>query len=143
MSSKQNIDLNELRSLLEEKGIQSSIQRLKILEYLINNKNHPNADMIYKKISMEIPTLSKTTVYNTLHNFMDKGIVSGLTIDENEMRFDYYMDHHLHFKCEKCKSVYDINVEFNDLKKDFINGHKILYFQIYYNGICKNCLKKD
>ena len=138
MSSKQNIDLNELRSLLEEKGIQPSIQRLKILEYLIKKKTHPTADMIYQKLSREIPTLSKTTVYNTLHNFQDKGIISGLTIDENEMRYDFYMQHHLHFKCGKCKSVYDIDAEVSSLERDYINGHKILDFQVYFKGICKS-----
>ncbi|MCG8501875.1 MAG: transcriptional repressor, partial [Firmicutes bacterium] len=71
-------------SYLKEYDIKPSYQRIKIFEYLRNTKSHPTVDEIFKEIVQEIPTLSKTTVYNTLSLFIEKGIVTVITIEENE-----------------------------------------------------------
>jgi Fe2+ or Zn2+ uptake regulation protein len=66
----------ELKTLLKEKGIKPTYQRLKILEYMSKNlNNHPTVEMVYDKLLQDIPTLSLTTVYNTLNNFLEKRLV--------------------------------------------------------------------
>ena len=45
------------------------MQRIAIMEYLMDNPIHPSADDIYTALSPSMPTLSKTTVYNTLKLF--------------------------------------------------------------------------
>ena len=57
----------DIEKYLREHGISPSYQRIRVFEYLISNKNHPTVDMIYKELIKEIPTLSRTTVYNTLN----------------------------------------------------------------------------
>jgi len=47
-------------------SIRPSYQRLKILEYLANNQSHPAVAQIFHAFHVEIPTLAKATVYNTL-----------------------------------------------------------------------------
>ena len=94
--------MEKLSAYLEEEGIRSSYQRLKILEYLQAHRTHPTVDIIYKNLSKEIPTLSKTTVYNTLKLFVSKGIVQELTIEEKEVRYDADTKPHAHFKCIEC-----------------------------------------
>ena len=42
---------------------------------------HPTVDEIYQALVDHIPTLSKTTVYNTLRLLMEHGVVRMLTID--------------------------------------------------------------
>lgn len=133
---------NELKDLLIKKGISPSIQRLKTLEYLYENRTHPSVDMIYDKLKNEIPTLSKTTIYNVLRRFIKEGIVKEITIEGSEVRFDVFMEPHAHFKCEKCGKIFDIpyeNVAFN-LKE--IDGNKIKNTEIFFFGTCKNCLKQ-
>ena len=66
MSDDIGLSLDELREHLKKEGIQPSYHRLKILEYLQAYRTHPTVDIIYKNLSKEIKTLSKTTVYNTL-----------------------------------------------------------------------------
>lgn len=133
---------NELKNLLIKKGISPSIQRLKTLEYLYENRTHPSVDMIYDKLKNEIPTLSKTTIYNVLRRFIKEGIVKEITIEGSEVRFDVFIEPHAHFKCEKCGKIFDIpyeNVAFN-LKE--IDGNKIKNTEIFFFGTCKNCLKQ-
>ena len=49
---------------LLEHNIKPSMQRIAIMEYLMNHPIHPSADDIYTALSPSMPTLSKTTVYN-------------------------------------------------------------------------------
>jgi len=46
--------------ILIEHNIAPSIQRIKILEYLSKYKTHPTADMIYRELVKQIPTLSES-----------------------------------------------------------------------------------
>ena len=51
---------------LQNHNIKPSVQRIAIMNYLIEHRTHPTVDEIYTALSPSIPTLSKTTVYNTL-----------------------------------------------------------------------------
>jgi len=135
--------MESAKEILEKENISPSIHRIKILEYIMINKNHPTADIIYQALSSEIPTLSKTTVYNTLHMFVEKGILLTVTPEENEIRYDILKPVHAHFKCEKCEKYYDIEQSFEFLHEEMIDGHKISEHNIFLSGICRKCLPEN
>ena len=110
---------------LSEHGIKPSYQRIKVFDYIIRNKNHPTVDNIYKELVGEIPTLSKTTVYNTLKLFQEKGIVLVINIEDNETRFDADLSNHGHFKCKKCGKIYDFDLNENDLNLPGLKNYSI------------------
>jgi len=138
----QKAGFHSLRRLLEEKNIRPSFQRMKILDYLRKSKDHPTAEMIYRSLLSEIPTLSRTTVFSTLKLFYRKGLISQVFIDESEMRYDPITKPHPHFKCLKCGRIFDLDMEcpYGSLKS--VNGHKIYECHMYFVGICKDCLNK-
>lgn len=127
-------------SHLTSNNIKPSLQRIKIFEYLYENTNHPTVDKIYTDLASDIPTLSKTTVYNTLKLFIDNGITSTFTIDGNESRYDAIMEEHAHFKCNACNNVYDVEIEALKLKFSKLNDFQIDNTSIYLKGICNKCL---
>ncbi len=135
-----NVKMEDLKKQLEKHNINPSYHRLKILHYLMKHRIHPTVDRIYKDLSKEIPTLSKTTIYTTLKLFIEKGIVRELFVDENEMRYEYADTPHGHFRCIKCGKIYDVEITV-PLNKDTIQGHKILEQYLCFKGICKECLK--
>lgn len=128
---------------LKNNGIKPSFQRIKIFEYLITKENHPTVEMIYKELVNEIPTLSKTTVYNTLNLFVNKKIANIIIIEENETRYDAHMNTHGHFKCEKCKTIYDIEIDSKISEIESLGKFQIDEQHIYYKGICKKCLQNQ
>ncbi|HOL82885.1 MAG TPA: Fur family transcriptional regulator [Caldisericia bacterium] len=140
---KEESTIDKLKKSLKEKGISPSIQRLKVYEYMLLHRNHPSVDMIYEGIKDEIPTLSKTTVYNILKLFIKKNLVKAITIEGNELRYDAYTKPHIHFKCIKCGNIYDFEIDDEIYNKKEIDGNKILECNIYLSGICKNCLKNN
>lgn len=115
---------------------------MKVFQYLQENKNHPTVDMIYKALCTEIPTLSKTTVYNTLNLFIEKKIANILVIEENETRYDATMNVHGHFKCEKCGKIFDIDVDKRLLDTKNLENFEIKEQHLYFKGICQDCLNK-
>jgi len=134
--------MKSIREQLKGKGITPSLHRIRILEYLLNTKSHPTADCIHQSLIEKIPSLSKTTVYNTLKYFLSNNLIQSLTIDETEVRYDADLSFHAHFKCNHCGSLYDIeDSNMNPECLTAIGGHKILEYHLYLKGICKKCLR--
>lgn len=132
--------MNSFKKILIEHDIAPSLQRIKIHEFLEKNRIHPTADMIYRALDDEIPTLSKATVYNTLKIFIEKGIIMELYLFENEVRYEYNLEPHIHFKCIKCNKIYDISKTLEWIKDEETEGHKIIEHHVNLKGICKSCL---
>jgi len=135
--------MDNIIEILKKNDISPSMQRVKILEFLRNNRIHPTADMIYKGLIEEMPTLSKTTVYNTLKLFVEKRILVGLALFENEVRYEYDMEPHIHFKCTRCGKIYDFDRSYDLYKDETIDGHKVEEYHVNLKGICRDCLKAE
>lgn len=135
-------NVENIGEYLKSHEIKPSYQRMKIFEYLIVNRNHPTVDTIYQALIKEIPTLSKTTVYNTLNLFVEKKIVTVIVIEENETRYDADVSIHGHFKCQQCGEVYDINIRMDDIDISTLDNFQINEHHVYFKGICEKCLKK-
>ena len=131
---------------LKKHGIKPSVQRIAIMEYLLTHKTHPTADEIYSALYKSIPTLSKTTVYNTLKLFVENKAALGLNIKEKNLRFDGDTSLHAHFRCLECGGIYDFLPhqvkKLNEIEQSDVDGFKIIETQVYYKGCCKACLKK-
>lgn len=134
------------REKLLECGISPSVQRLAVLDYLLNHRTHPTADEIYLALCDDIPTLSKTTVYNTLKLFVDNGVALMLTINERNVHFDGDVSLHAHFYCKRCSRLYDMPYSGKYPSKSrmqTIEGHTVEEVHQYYKGICRCCLQQD
>ncbi len=129
--------------LLTNHGIRPSYQRVRIYEYVLTMRNHPTVDMIYSALVPEIPTLSKTTIYNTLKRFVQQDIMQQITIDEHETRYDADMASHLHFRCIRCKEITDHRFAGDDLpaavRKLLPEGFAVQDAHFYLRGICSRC----
>ena len=118
------------------------MQRIAIMQYLMEHPIHPSADDIYTALSPSMPTLSKTTVYNTLKLFSEQGAAQMLTIDEKNTNFDADTSIHSHFLCKRCGHIYDLQCPEAVKKVESLemDGHQVSEVHYYYKGICKNCL---
>ena len=129
--------------LLKESKLKITHQRLEILKYLDEHGGHPTADQIYSDLKVRNPSLSKTTVYNTLEVLDKQGIIHALTISSAEQRFDIKSGHHHHFLCRKCGVIIDLDVACPYLEKVFEGEHQVEEVHGYFKGTCKDCLKKE
>ncbi|HEX3025898.1 MAG TPA: transcriptional repressor [Clostridia bacterium] len=123
--------------------IRPSYQRVKIMQYLLDRKSHPTIEEIYRALIPDIPTLSKTTVYNTLNLFIRERITQPLSIEENQTRYDADISVHGHFRCLNCGKIYDFCVDAENLAVSGLDGFQIDSRYIFYQGICPVCRKAE
>ncbi|MBU0501863.1 MAG: Fur family transcriptional regulator [bacterium] len=134
--------MKSFQEILAAKGIRPSVHRLKILEYLDKEQCHPTVDNIYEALIKDLPTISKTTIYNTLKLFINNGLVSDLTISGYDVRYDREMKPHSHFLCKECGEIFDIEeVKCPCLSKE-VEGNKVEEVHLYFKGVCKKCQKR-
>ncbi len=133
------ITFEHLFKELKNKNIRLSHQRLKVLEYVANHRCHPTVEQIYTNLHNEIPTLSKTTVYNTLNALVEAGMVRLITIGDNEGRYDINTDNHGHFKCESCGEIFDFDINIDSFNSKDLRGFNITKKDVYFKGICPRC----
>ena len=133
--------MQKMKETLKSKGIKPTIQRIKIYKYLTEHRTHSDVETIYNDLVKELPTISKTTIYNTLKEFAEKNLVLEIPL-ETKLCFDGYTQPHSHFICEKCGKVYDLNIEYSFAKRQKIDGHLVKKFCGIFKGICRECQKK-
>ncbi len=138
MNKKESIILK-----LKQKGVKVTPQRIAIINYLEEVKDHPTAEDIYLAIIKNYPTISLATVYNTLDKLEEINEITKLKISEdNKVNYEYDSLPHHHFYCKDCKKIFDIDVACEFSKKQYFDGHKIEEVHGYFKGLCKNCLNK-
>lgn len=121
-------------------GVKPSLQRIAIMNYLLTHPTHPTADTIFNDLYPGIPTLSKTTVYNTLKLLTDQGAILSLNIDEKNLRYDGDISPHAHFRCKTCGEVFDLRLKDKvTIPVEGIENFLINECQIYYKGYCHAC----
>lgn len=130
----------EVNEQLIKNNIKPSYQRMKILSYVANKLNHPTVEQIFNELVEEIPTLSKTTVYNSINLFIQAGIVKPVNIEDHEIRYDYTLSNHGHFKCIKCGYIYDFPLEIDVYATAYLTDFEILEKNVYCKGYCSQCL---
>ena len=131
--------LKSYSALLKTKGIKPSFQRVKIMEFLQNNHIHPSVNDIYFALIKEIPSLSKTTVYNTLNLMKECSLVKILNIDETEAHYDINTHPHGHFMCTKCGEICDIDTKLDEGSCNLLDGYIVEHIEFTLFGICPKC----
>ncbi len=127
--------------MLLEKDIRPSITRVMIFDYLRQHRTHPTVEEIYLSLSPQLPTLSKTTVYNTVKLFSSAGIIKTVTIEEQQARYDACTDLHGHFLCNSCGQVYDFDT--HQPEYELPSGFNVSTEDVYCTGVCQKCKTKS
>jgi len=97
---------------LRAAGLRPTRQRLALARLLLENGNrHVTAEQLHSEaIAAAIP-VSLATVYNTLHQFIECGILREVVVESGRSYFDTNTDDHHHFFCEASGRLQDIPSE--------------------------------
>jgi Fur family transcriptional regulator, peroxide stress response regulator len=128
-----------------EQGLKITPQRSAIYEELLKAKDHPTADMIYKRIVKKIPNISFDTVNRTLLTFSKIGITNVVEGYGQAKRYDPDMDLHHHFRCIKCGSIIDLyNREFDNITvpEEVNKQFTVINKKVVLEGLCSKCRRR-
>ena len=129
--------LKDTATRLRERGINPSMQRIAILDYMATHFTHPTVDNIYNDLFPTMPTLSKTTIYNTLTLFAEQGLIMRFMTNDDVMHFDGNAENHTHFKCQQCGKIYDFPLP--EIKTPQMEQFEVTDIKLFYYGIYKDC----
>lgn len=126
----------------EENNLKVTPQRIAIYKELVNSKNHPSINHIYKRIKLLYPTISLDTINRTLLTFAEIGIANIVEVSGSPKRFDPNIKDHHHFICLKCDNIIDFfsnslnNIE---IPKELEENAKVIRKKIVLEGFCSKC----
>ena len=135
--------LDHYLKILKENKLKITHQRLAVLQYLDTHHTHPTVEEIYHALKKKTPSLSKTTVYNTLEILNNHHIIHAISITGHERRYDLKKEIHHHFFCRTCGTIQDIDLQCPNIKQIQQLGYEIEEMHGYFKGICPDCQKKS
>jgi Fe2+ or Zn2+ uptake regulation protein len=137
--------VDELVEQFRREGRKITPQRRAIFEALIRDDSHPTAEEIYQRVWSVMPDISRTTVYNTLHELVAVGALMEVEdLSEGGTRYDTTTSLHHHLFCLGCHTLTDIDGGFQllDLPLNETAGYRIVRHQVTFYGYCPNCQEK-
>lgn len=122
-------------TVLRDKDIQPSAQRVAVADYVLYTEEHPSADLVWTRVRKRFPQISRATVYNTLHLFVEKGLLRELHLAEDSVVFDPRTETHHHFIDEESGAIHDIpwdKVQVCNIES--LRGFEINDYQVVMRG---------
>ncbi len=121
-------------------------QRVAIYRGLIQSKQHPTADLMFRTVKKEFPNISFDTVNRTLLTFAGIGVVDVVEVFGGPKRFDPDITDHHHLHCVTCGRIIDFKYEGYarlDVPKAIIGKFKVISKRVVLKGLCETCAPKQ
>ena len=90
-------------------GLRTTRQRLALAKLLFENGDrHTTAEMLHAEAQAASIRVSLATIYNTLHQFTNAGLLREIVVDASRSYFDTNTSRHHHFFIEESGELEDI-----------------------------------
>src|SRR5215472_14485233 len=109
IESRNGCPWHDVLALLRQVGLRPTRQRI-ALGWLLFAKGdrHLTAEMLYEEASRAKIAVSLATIYNTLHQFTNAGLLREVTVNGSKTYFDTNVSDHHHFFIENEHNLVDI-----------------------------------
>lgn len=141
--------MNALDEIFNKYHLRKTIQRTLILNYLIQNHDHPSAEKIYQFLQSKGLNISLATVYKNLNQLVELNVVKAIQDSDDLTHYDLDNNPHYHLICKRCGKIIDMDYPtFNQdeqkmLKEAHEKGFSSLSSDLNIYGICPQCQKLD
>ena len=96
--------------LLRGAGLRPTRQRVALARLLFaEGDRHVTAERLHEEALASQVTVSLATVYNTLHQFTEVGLLREVAVEGAKTYFDTNTSNHYHFFCERSGKLLDIS----------------------------------
>jgi Fe2+ or Zn2+ uptake regulation protein len=134
--------VDEITEHFRAEGLRVTPQRQAIFRLLHGVTAHPTVDTLYESARAEMPTISRRTVYQTVHDLESLGEVELLDVGTGSIRVDPNVEQaHQHLVCTRCGAVRDVVVDVADLHVP-VRQHDeftVEAVEVVFRGLCADC----
>ena len=137
--------MERFKQLCRDQGERRTVQRLVILEAVLDLEDHPTADEVFAAVRDRLPGVAKPTVYRTLEHLAKLGLITKACHPGRATRFDPRIDVHHHLVCLHCNQFVDFESEaLNRLAIPDTSdvGFEVSDFRVQLRGICRSCRER-
>ncbi len=100
---------NQIRKRLHEIGLRATRTRIALCKILFAKGNrHISAEVLFEEANQAKVSVSLATVYNTLHEFTEVGLLRQVGIESSRSYFDTNNTEHHHYYLEDSHELMDI-----------------------------------
>ncbi|MHB8519597.1 MAG: Fur family transcriptional regulator [Limisphaerales bacterium] len=126
---------------LVQTGFRFTPQRQHVYAVLLGKLDHPTAEQVFFRARQTRPDISIATVYNCLDTLVKCGLVREVNLERAATRYCPNMAEHLHFYCDHCGQVFDIDFKTNGPPSGIRlpAGFRPLHFNVSIRGACPAC----
>lgn len=129
-----------LTKALQEAGFRMTPQRVAICQALAARFDHPTAQSVYRQVKGTYPSLSMTTVYQTLDTLLRIGAITSLgTAGDDTVHFEVNTEPHINLACLTCHRICDLKSRaIHELEAEVQEaiGSKVLSGRVVYYSEC-------
>jgi len=139
-------EVEQFCNYLKKKDLKLTPQRLRIAETVFNTHKHFTAEQLYASVKKVEPLVGKVTVYRTLEQLVESGMVDELSIKKGVASYEHVAGHghHDHLICLNCGRIDELSSErLEKLKKEEAEARKfeVVSHSLKIYGYCPDCKK--
>jgi Fur family peroxide stress response transcriptional regulator len=133
----------DMHTLLHDHGLRVTPQRLAIAEQLLAEARHVVPQEVYEGLKARFPSMSLNTVYMTLSQFEESGLLQRIYVDGRAV-FDSNTMPHDHAFCRNCGALADLpQLDETEVPAGVPSGWKVEGYSRLWSGLCPACCKQN
>lgn len=132
---------------LQTRGLRQTSQRRFLIDAVFQEHDHFDADELIDRLPRrgEKNYVSSATVYRTLREFVDAGLLKSFQLDGRTVyELDYGYPQHDHLYCTRCRQLFEFQSdELMELRNEVATEHgfRVTGHRMIIHGICRDCGK--
>jgi Fur family ferric uptake transcriptional regulator len=136
---------DRFEEFLQSRGMRNTEQRRNLLDHVFSHHDHFDADQLMEQLPRKGQPghVSRPTVYRTLNEFVDAGLLRKFELDGRAVyEHDYGYPQHDHLYCKQCHRLIEFQSdELLKLRDDVARDHRfrVTSHRLIITGICEDC----
>ena len=130
---------------LQSRGMRNTDQRRSLVQHVFSHHDHFDADNLIEQLPKkgEPGYVSRPTVYRTLNEFVDAGLLRRFELAGRAVyEHDYGYPEHDHLYCTKCQQLIEFHSdELVELRNMVARNHqfRVSGHRLIISGLCREC----
>jgi Fur family peroxide stress response transcriptional regulator len=136
--------IEDIKNKILSKGLKATVQRIYVYKALLESREHPTAEDVFKAVSSSLPTISLSTIYNTLETLYEHSLINKVQTENGIVRYDAYTETHHHIYTENGEIIGDYyDPELDKILNDYFSQKKINDLEIKEIKLQIKCSTKN
>ncbi len=139
--------MERFEEYLQSKGMRNTDQRRILVQHVFSHHDHFDADALIEKLPRKGKPgyVSRPTVYRTLNEFVDAGLLRRFELDGRAVyEHDYVYPQHDHLYCKQCQRLIEFQSDaLLQLRDAVARDHRfrVAGHRLIITGVCEDCFR--